>query len=85
MKRLATFGVGSATYLLVVVGTHRHAVERAGLDAHAVHRNWSPRTVCGRAWHVVADTDDDAELGGELALAPDCRACIRALAPRPTT
>ena len=48
MKRLATFGVGSATYLLVVVGTHSHAVGRAGVDAHSVHRNWSPRTVCGR-------------------------------------
>ena len=82
MKRLATFGVGSVTYLLVVVGTHHHAVERAGVDAHAVHRNWSPRTVCGRAWQVVADADDDAEIAGEPS--PDCRACLRALAPRPT-
>jgi hypothetical protein len=79
MKRLATFGVGSSTYLLVVVGTRNHAVGRAGVEAHSVHRNWSPRTVCGRPWHVVADTDDDAELAG-----PDCRACIRALTPGPT-
>jgi hypothetical protein len=80
MKRLATFGVGSATYLLVVVGTRNHAVGRAGGDAHSVHRNWSTRTVCGRPWHVVADADDEAESGAEL----DCRACIRALTPRPT-
>jgi hypothetical protein len=82
MKRLATFGVGSSTYLLVVVGTHHHAVgRRAGADAHRVHPNWSPRTVCGREWHVVADADDDGELVG----APDCRACLRGLTPRPSS
>jgi hypothetical protein len=78
VKRLATFGVGSATYLLVVVGTHYHAVARAGGDAHNVHPNWSARTMCGRPWHVLADADDDTEVVGE----PDCRACIRALTPR---
>ena len=83
MKRLATIGVGSATYLLVVVGTHYHAVGRAGTDAHSVHPNWSPRTVCGRHWCVVADPDGDAVFEGGPA-APDCRACLRALAPRPT-
>jgi hypothetical protein len=81
MKRLATIGVGSATYLLVVVGTHSHAVGRAGVDAHGVHPNWSARTVCGRPWHVLADTDDDAEPVGEPIAAPDCRACLRALTP----
>jgi hypothetical protein len=82
MKRLATFGVGSSTYLLVVVGRHHHAVGRAHGAAHRVHPNWSPRTVCGREWHIVADADDD---GDELVGIPDCRACLRALMPRPSS
>jgi hypothetical protein len=84
MKRLATFGVGSATYLLVVVGTHYHAVARAAGTAHNEHRNWSSHTVCGRPWHVVADPDHDDVIAEEPAAGPDCRACLRALTRRPS-